>query len=32
MAAQTHSLSNRNQIVLWVAVAIVVLGIIYFTI
>ena len=28
----THTLSNGNQILLWVVVAIVVLGVVYFTI
>ena len=32
MASETHTLSNGNQILLWVAVAVIVLGIVYFTI
>jgi hypothetical protein len=32
MAGETHTLSNKSQILLWVAVAVVVLGVVYFTI
>jgi hypothetical protein len=34
MAAETHThtLSTGNQILLWVAVAVIVLGVVYFTI
>jgi hypothetical protein len=32
MASETHTINSRNQIVIWVALAVVVLGLVYFTI
>jgi hypothetical protein len=32
MASETHTLNSRNQILIWVVLAVVVLAVIYFTI
>jgi hypothetical protein len=32
MASETHTLNNRNQILIWVVLAVVVLAVVYFTI
>jgi hypothetical protein len=32
MTSETHSLTSGNQILLWVALAVIVLGVVYFTI
>jgi hypothetical protein len=31
MASETHTLTSKNQILIWVVVAVVVLGVVYFT-
>jgi hypothetical protein len=32
MASDTHTLTSKNQIMIWVALAVVVLAVVYFTI
>jgi hypothetical protein len=32
MASETHTLNSKNQIMIWVALAVVVLAVVYFTI
>lgn len=32
MASETHSLTSRNQILIWVVLAVIVLGVVYLTI
>jgi hypothetical protein len=32
MTSETHTITNKNQILIWVVLAVVVLGVVYFTI
>jgi hypothetical protein len=32
MASETHTLTSKNQILIWVVLAVIVLGLVYFTI